>query len=94
MYDLSTSLHDPNTVYAARRTAVTALTRNETGWEKTAEFAMPSEEFHTVLEDSDGLVWATTPETIWRLDFRQKPVSFEKFGVAQGVPQGWSPPIG
>ncbi len=89
VFDLSTSLHDPNTVYAGRRTAVTALTRNGSSWEKTAEFEMPAEEFHTVLEDSDGLVWATTPETIWRFDFRQKPVHSEKFGVAQGVPQGW-----
>ncbi len=89
VFDLTTSLHDPNTVYAARRTAVTALTRNGTGWDKTAEFEMPSEEFHTVLEDSDGLVWATTPENIWRLDFSQNPVRSEKFGVAQGVPQGW-----
>lgn len=89
VFDLSASLHDPNTVYAARRTAVTVITRTEAGWEKTAAFEMPAEEFHTVLEDSDGLVWATTPENIWRLDFRQKPVRSEKFGVAQGVPQGW-----
>ncbi len=89
VFDLSTSLHDPNTVYAARRTAVTALTRSGTEWEKTAEFEMPAEEFHTVLEDSDGLVWATTAANIWRLDFRQNPIRSEKFGVAQGLPPGW-----
>jgi len=89
VYDLTVSHRDPNTVFAARLTAVTALTRKGSTWTKSAEFEAPGEEFRSVLEDADGRVWATTKGGIWRFDFSQQPVASEKFGLAQGVPAGW-----
>ena len=89
MYDLSASLRDPNTIYVARRTAVTILVRHGSIWTKAAEFESSSEEFRSVLEDADGRVWATTKGNIWRFDFRKQPVVSEKFGTAQGLSPGW-----
>ena len=89
VFDLSTSLHDPNTVYVARQTAVTVLVRHGSAWAKAAEFESPREEFRSVREDGDGRVWATTKGNIWRFDFRKQPVVSEKFGAAEGVPPGW-----
>jgi class 3 adenylate cyclase len=89
IFDLSLSARDPNLVYVARRTAVTVLERRGSAWVKAAEFEAAGEEFRSVLEDADGRVWATTKGNTWRFDFRDDPVKSEKFGTAQGVPQGW-----
>ncbi len=88
-FDLSISPRDPNTVYVARQTAVTVLVRHGTVWARGREFESPGDGFRTVLEDPDGRVWATTRGSIWRLDFREREVRSEKFGITQGVPAGW-----
>jgi class 3 adenylate cyclase len=87
--DISDSPKDPNTVYIARRLAVTVLQRKGSAFSKTAEFEAPGEEFRSVLEAPDSRVWATTKGNIWRFDFRTQPVTSEKFGTAEGVPEGW-----
>jgi len=86
--DASVSVHDPDEVYAASKNLVFALRRDSKTWQKTAEVQIPGQEVRTVLEDSDGTVWATTPDTIWRIDFRQQPVKPEAFGADTGVPGG------
>jgi class 3 adenylate cyclase len=89
VFDLSASLRDANTVYVARRTAVTVLARHGSVWAKVGEFEAPGEEFRSVLEDADGRVWAATKGSIRRFDFREQPVRSERFGMEQGVPPGW-----
>jgi class 3 adenylate cyclase/ligand-binding sensor domain-containing protein len=82
--DVSLSPRDPDVVYAAGRTAVFMLRRNGKGWVTAAELAMPDEEFRSVVEDADGRVWATSAGKIWRIDFSQQPVKWEKFDSAPG----------
>ncbi|HEX4277869.1 MAG TPA: hypothetical protein VHZ74_21090, partial [Bryobacteraceae bacterium] len=89
VFDSSISLRDPNTGYVARETAVTVLEHHGSTWSAAAEFKAPGEEFRTVREGDDGRVWATTKGGVWRLDFRQQPVSVERFGEKEGIPAGW-----
>jgi class 3 adenylate cyclase/sugar lactone lactonase YvrE len=86
--DLSVSVQDPNVVYAAGKNVVFVLRRQGNEWQKIAEVPFPGQEVRTVFEDSDSLVWATTPDTIWRIDLRQQPIKPEPFGSDKGVPGG------
>ena len=94
VFDLSASLRDPNTVYVARRTAVTALTRHGSAVDQRRPSSRsPGEEFRTVLEDADGRVWATTKGNIWRFDFRsgsRSPASARRNSASRrACLQGW-----
>ncbi len=84
----STSLRTPGTVYAAGPNSVVVLQKKGSIWQKTAEVPMQGHEIQTVLEDNDGTVWASAPDTIWRIDFRQQPATVDTFGSARGVPGG------
>jgi class 3 adenylate cyclase len=88
-FDLNISQRDAKTVYVAKKAAVSVLRQEGSRWLDAAQFEAPAEEFHTVLEDADGRVWATSKGTIWRLDFRERPVRAEKFGAKESVPSGW-----
>ncbi|HWF11182.1 MAG TPA: adenylate/guanylate cyclase domain-containing protein [Bryobacteraceae bacterium] len=89
VFDSSVSLRDPDRGYLASQRAVTVLEHHGMKWLAAAEFQAPGEEFRTVREGDDGRVWATTKGGVWRLDFRQRPVSVEKFGEKEGIPAGW-----
>ncbi|MDP9170656.1 MAG: hypothetical protein M3N54_08570, partial [Acidobacteriota bacterium] len=90
IFDVTVSAGDPNVIYAAGRTAVYMLRRKGTEWAQAAELSMPGEEFRSVLEDSDGRVWATTTTgKVWRIDFSREPLVSEKFDARQGVPAGY-----
>jgi class 3 adenylate cyclase/streptogramin lyase len=86
VYDVSVSVRDPSTVYAAGKNFVFKLHRNGADWQQTDAFAIPGQNVRTPLEDRDGKVWATTSDTIYRIDFRQQPAKAETFGADQGVP--------
>ena len=88
VYYVSASLHDPGVIYAAGKEGVFALRRAGSSWRRVEEFAPEAQEFRTVIEDSDGQIWATTRDTIWRIDFRREPAAARKFGVGDGVPAG------
>ena len=86
--DVRVSRRDRSTVYAAGKNFVFVLHNNGKAWEKVTQVALQGQEVRTVLEDEDGVLWATAPNTIWRIDFRQQPANLEKFSSAQGVPGG------
>jgi len=91
VFDVSLSLRDKDTIYAAGREGVFRLHLAGKTWLKSGQYTPPGEEFRTVLEDADGTVWATTRGAIWRIDF-SGPGSGVKFGADQGVPVvpgGW-----
>ncbi len=87
--DVSGSIRDRSTIYAAGLGGVFMLRRDGNSWHKLGEFAPQAQEFRSVLEDADGKVWATTRDAIWRIDFRAQPVHADRFGAADGVPAGW-----
>lgn len=92
MYEVDPSLSDPDAIYAVGPAGVFLLRQNGASWRKTAEFAAPGQEFHSAREDSDGSVWATTNEAIWRIDFRGPAPRAESFSAPQGAPPGWKNP--
>jgi len=89
IWDICNSAQDADIVYVAGRPGVLQFRRNGAVWEKSAEFTPPGEEFRSILEDSDGRVWATTRGKIWRLDFRETPVKAEKY-TPEGPSEDWA----
>lgn len=88
--DLHISPRDPNILYAAGRSSLSLLRRNEKGeWIKEKEVLSGGKEFRTVVEDSDGRVWVTTLADIARVDFLTDPPAVVRFDAKQGVPGGW-----
>lgn len=86
--DVSVSLRDPATVYVAGPGAVYALHRSAGGWQQTGAVEIKGQDLRTPLEDSDGRVWVTNSDSIWRIDFRQHPPETHEFKRDQGVPGG------
>jgi class 3 adenylate cyclase len=89
IYDLSLSPADPNTAYAAARNAAYKFRRIGNEWRLVASVPAGVSDFRTVLEDSDGRVWATTRVNVWRIDFRTEPPLTEIFGDSSGLPLDW-----
>jgi class 3 adenylate cyclase len=91
--DLQISPRDPAVLYAAGRSSLSLLRRTDNkqdDWHKEKEVSSGGKEFRTVVEDSDGRVWATTLVDVARVDFSTDPPSVERFGANQGVPiDGW-----
>jgi class 3 adenylate cyclase/ligand-binding sensor domain-containing protein len=90
--DISGSIRDHSTIYAAGLGGVFMLRRNGNSWRKAGEYSPAAQEFRSVVEDGEGKVWATTRDAVWQIDFRENPARADKFGAAQGVPVvagGW-----
>ncbi|MBS1856450.1 MAG: hypothetical protein JST11_13870 [Acidobacteria bacterium] len=87
--DMSASRKDLAMVYAAGKAGVFALRKKGSSWEKASAITSAGQEFRSVVEDEDGRVWATSQDSIWRIDFRQTPPVAERFTAKQGVPAGW-----
>ncbi len=92
IFDISPSPADPSTFYAAGVAGTVRLTWEGGSHPATSQaglFSAQGQEFRTVVEDTDGKVWATTREAVWRIDFRQQPPTAEKFDDTRGAPTGW-----
>jgi class 3 adenylate cyclase len=88
--DLEISPRDPDILYVAGRSFLSLLRRTGKEWRKEKEVPSGGKDFRTVVEDSDGRVWATTPADIARIDFRADPPTVERFDASRGVPaEGW-----
>ncbi len=87
--DLQISPRDPDVLYVAGRSALSVLRRSGTEWRKEKEVQSGGKEFRTVVEDSDGRVWATTRSDIARVDFRVDPPAMERFDASKGLPPDW-----
>ncbi len=88
IWDIAFSRRDPNIIYAASGIAVNLLRRDGANWSPGAEFTAPGAEIRSVLEDTDGRVWAASKGKIWRLDFSGPNVVSQLFDDKQGVPPG------
>ncbi len=84
MNDVVVSMRDPSLVYAIGRAGVFVLQRRGTSWTKNAEFSAAGQQFLSAREDTDGRVWATTREAVWRIDFRGREVAVRKLHRSAG----------
>ena len=89
VYDISFSHRDPKTLYIAMRSAAHILRHNGKAWVKTGELPSAGEEFRTIADDPEGLIWATTRSSIVRADFSSGTPQIKNFTEANGLPKGW-----
>ena len=89
LFDVTRSPSDPTVVYTAGTGTLVRMSISGTKASKTAEFSAAGQEFRSILEDTTGIVWATTKDAAWRIDFNANPVQAVSFGERQGMPVGW-----
>lgn len=89
VYDVAASPRDPDLLYLAARTGAFQLRFQNGKWAEAARIPGAGQEFRTIAEDTDSLVWITTRTAILRADFRSTPPKVESFGESAGVPAGW-----
>ncbi len=89
IYDISFSRHDQSVVYTAGSDGVQVLKHIGNSWQVVKKEVGKGQEFRTVVEASDGQVWATTADSIWRIDFSEDTPKATEFRADKGVPAGW-----
>lgn len=89
VYDISFSRNDPNTLFVAMRTAAHIMTFDGEAWNKTAEIPGQGEEFRAILDDDEGIVWATTRASIVKADLHSSSPTIQTFTKEHGLPKGW-----
>ncbi len=89
LFDVARSPSSPNIVYTAGTGTLVRLSLSGNKASKTAEFNATGQEFRSILEDGVGIVWATTKDAAWRIDFAANPVQAVSFNERQGMPIGW-----
>jgi class 3 adenylate cyclase len=89
VYDTSFSRKDPQTMFVAMRSTAHVLRYDGKEWAKVNEIPSKGEEFRTIADDENGIVWATTRSSIVRADISQNPPSIQVFTEQAGLPKGW-----
>ncbi len=89
VYDLALSRRDPNLLFAAGRAGALVFQRSAGKWTKTAEISGGGEEFRTIAEDDNGVLWATTRNTIARIQRNGSSLQLRSFNATHGLPSGW-----
>jgi class 3 adenylate cyclase len=88
-YEVNFSRKDPNTLFVAMRTAAYVLRFDGKEWTRALEIPSGGEEFRTIVDDENGVLWATTRATIVRVDLNQANPKVQTFTEKDGLPKGW-----
>ncbi len=88
LFDVSASVRRSDVIFVAGNGSLYRLQKVGNVWKQTGELSGKGTQFRTILEDTDGKVWATTQGGVWQVDFDQNPVKPEAFGKTEGVPPG------
>lgn len=89
VYDVSVSRNDPQTLFAAMRSVAYVMRFDGKTWNKVSEIPSAGEEFRTIADDEEGIVWATTRTSIVRTDLKVNPPALRTFNEENGLPKGW-----
>ncbi len=89
VYDIAFSRRDPKTLFIAMRSAAHILQHDGKAWVKTAELPSAGEEFRTIADDAQGILWATTRSSIVRADLSSGTPQIKIFTEQNGLPKGW-----
>jgi class 3 adenylate cyclase len=89
VYDVSFSKTNPNTLFAAMRSLAYVLKFDGKSWVKAGEIPASGEEFRTIADDEQGIVWATTRSSIVRADLSSTPPNIRTYNEKDGLPKGW-----
>ena len=88
-FDVSLSSRDPGLAYVAARESVFSMRLAGGKWKQERTFPGSSEDFRSVLEGPDGVVWAATQKDVVRIDWRETEARVKRFGSDAGVPAGF-----
>lgn len=89
VYDISFSRKDANVLYLAMRSSAVVLRNDGKQWSQVVELPLQGEEFRTIADDENGIVWATTRTSILRADLSGSAPKLTTFGENDGLPKGW-----
>ncbi|MCX6613606.1 MAG: hypothetical protein NTW74_22505 [Acidobacteria bacterium] len=89
VYDVSFARKAEQTLFAAMRSVAQILKFDGKAWSKTGEIPLAGEEFRSIADDENGILWATTRTSIVRADFNSTPPKIQNFTEQNGLPSGW-----
>ncbi|MFL6414847.1 MAG: hypothetical protein ACJ74Y_04155, partial [Bryobacteraceae bacterium] len=89
-FALAQSIRDPHLYYAAGRYGMLVLRSDGGRWKKIRNVPSDNLDFLSVVEDLDGMIWATTPRSILRINLSSSPAKIQSFPLESGAVGGWN----